>query len=272
MQSKLVIGIAGGALALALAGGAVLASPAAQESTVAQAQATATPAPKPSDAGPRARQAMAKRLVLLLSRATADVSGVKPREVLAGLRDGKSLAQIAQEHGKTDKDVIAAARAKLDEQLKQAVAKSRLTQVRADTLLSQFDQAAPQVVSDQDLGQKARRAAAKKAPVAAELIKATAEVTGLKPKDVLAELRAGKSLVQIAQEHGKTGDDIMAKLRELSQQQLDKGLDRAKELIDKPGLGRDQQPAAEPTRMLSSHRTELTSSINAYGYETAYLL
>jgi uncharacterized protein (DUF433 family) len=247
MQSKLVIGIAGGALALALASGAVLAGPATQESTMAQAQATATPAPKPSVARPQARQALAKRLVLLLSRATADISGIKPREVLAGLRDGKSLAQIAQEHGKTDKDVIAAARAKLDQQLKQAVAKGRLTQERADTLLSQFDQAAPQVVSDQNLAQKARRAAAKKAPIAAGLIKATAEVTGIQPKEVLAELRAGKSLAQVAQEHGKTGDDILAKLRELSQQQLDKGLDRAKELIDKPGLGRDQQPAAEPT-------------------------
>jgi uncharacterized protein (DUF433 family) len=252
MQSKFVIGIAGGALALALAGGAVLASPTAENTTMAQAQATATPAPKPNAARPRARQALAKRLVLLLSRATADVSGIKPREVLAGLRAGKSLAQIAQEHGKTDKDVIAAARAKLDERLKQAVASGRLTQERADTLLSQFDQAAPQVVSDQSLAQKARRAAAKKAPVAAGLIKATAEVTGMRPKDVLAELRAGKSLAQIAQEHGKTGDDILAKLRELGEQRLDQALDRAKEMVDKPGLGRGQGNPAAPTAMPSN--------------------
>src|SRR5690349_20576799 len=155
MRSKLVIGIAGGVLALALAGGAVLASPAAKNLNVAQTQATATPAPEPGVARPKARQVMAKRLVLLLSRATAEVSGIKPKNVLAGLRDGKSLAQIAQEHGKTDKDVIAAARAKLDDRLKQAVTKGRLTQERANTLLSQFDQAAPQVVSDQSLAQKA---------------------------------------------------------------------------------------------------------------------
>jgi uncharacterized protein (DUF433 family) len=246
MQSKLVIGIAGGALALALAGGAALAGPTVESQVATIAQTSATPAP--GAARPKARRpAIAKRLALLLGRATAEVSGIKPREVLAGLRDGKSLAQIAQAHGKTDKDIIAAARARLDEQLKQAVAKGRLTQQRADTLLAQFDQAAPQVVNDQSLGQQARRAIAKKAPVAAGLIKATAEVTGMQPKDVLAELRAGKSLAQIAQAHGKTADDILAKLRELGQQRLDQTLDRAKALIDQPGLGRGQQPGAAPT-------------------------
>ena len=247
MRSKLVIGIAAGAVALALAGGAALAGPTVERQVAAIAQTT-TPTPAPGAAQPKARRpAITRRVALLLGRTTADVSGIKPRDVLAELRAGKSLAQIAQEHGKTDKDVIAAARAKLDEQLKQAVAKGRQTQERADTVLAQFDQAAPQIVNDQNLGQLAPRAVAKKAPVATGLIKATAEVTGMQPKDVLAELRAGKSLAQIAQEHGKTGDDILAKLRELGQQRLDKALDRAKALIDQPGLGRGQQPTTAPT-------------------------
>jgi hypothetical protein len=59
---------------------------------------------------------------------------------------------------------------------------------------------------------------------------------------VLAALRQGQSLAQYAQAHGKTADDILAKLREQGQQRLDKGLDLAKELIEKPGLGRDGQP------------------------------
>jgi uncharacterized protein (DUF433 family) len=247
MPSKLVIGIAGGALALALAGGVVLAGPFVENSATVLAQVSATPTPKPGAAQPKARQGNARRLMLLLSRATAEVSGIKPRQVLAALHDGKSLAQIAQEHGKTDQDIIAVARARLDEQLKQAVAKGRQTQARADALLAQFDQAAPQVVSNQNLGRRIRRAVAKKTPVVAGLVKATAEVTGMQPKDVLAELRAGKSLAQIAQAHGKTGDDILAKLRELGQQRLDKALDRAQELIDQPGLDPGQQPGAAPT-------------------------
>jgi uncharacterized protein (DUF433 family) len=261
MKRYLLIGLAAGALALALAGGAVLAGPSIERSA-AGAAAQATPAPTAQPDGTKNRpgrnprqgntqqfaQGNAQRMALLLGRATADASGIKPQDVFTELRAGKSLAQIAQEHSKTADDVIKAARAKLGDQLKQAVAKNRLTQDRADAMLAQFDQAAPQVMSSTNLGAPPRRGNAKRGPgaagmAAAGLVQATAQVTGMQPKDVLAELRAGKSLAQIAQEHGKTGDDILAKLRELGQQHLDKALDNAKDLINKPGLGRGQAPA-----------------------------
>ncbi len=241
MNRKLVIGIAGGALALVLAGGAVLAGPSIERS-VAATQSTAAPTSQPSGAKDKGiRQGNTARLVRLLGSATADVSGIKPKDVLAGLRDGKSLVEIAQAHGKTADDVVNAARDKLQQQLKQAVAKGRLTQERADAALAMFNQTAPQVVASKDLGQKIKQAIAKQHPVGAGLVKATADVTGMQPKDVIAELRAGKSLAQIAQEHGKTADDILAKARELGQQRLDQALARAKDLINKPGLGRDQK-------------------------------
>ncbi|MFL5805404.1 MAG: hypothetical protein ACJ8CR_27150 [Roseiflexaceae bacterium] len=243
MKRYLLIGLACGTLALALAGGAVLAGPSSERAAaVAAAQPTPAPTARPGAAKNKPRQGNPQRLARLLGRVTADMSGIKPQDVLAGLRDGKSLAQIAQTHGKTADDVIKAARAKLEEQLKQAVAKNRLTQDRADAMLAQFDQAAPQVMNNQNLGAPLRRGNEKRGPAAAGLVQATAEVTGMQPKDVLAELRAGKSLAQIAQAHGKTADDILAKLRELGQQRLSKALDKAKELIDKPGMGRGQQP------------------------------
>src|SRR5438128_2112332 len=52
---------------------------------------------------------------------------------------------------------------------------------------------------NQQPGSKNRRGAM----TAGVLVKATADVTGLAPKDVIQELRAGKSLAQIAQEKGK---------------------------------------------------------------------
>jgi uncharacterized protein (DUF433 family) len=258
MKRYLLIGLVCGTLALA--GGVALAGPSFERSaTIAAAQATPAPtaqpdAPNPgSNRGPRQGDAQhsgrgkGQRLGMLLGRATADVAGITQRDVLAGLNDGKSLAQIAQEHGKTADDVIKAARAKLEERLKQAVADGKLTQERADATLTQFDQAAPQIMTNQNLGAPARRGVGKRNPAAARLVQATAEVTGLEAKDVLAELQAGKSLAQIAQEHGKTADDILAKLREQGQQRLDKALDKAKELIDEPGLGGDQAPEPSPT-------------------------
>ncbi len=160
MKRCLLIGLVCGALALA--GGAALASPSTDSSaSVAAAQATPAPTAQPDATNPRSnrgpRQGKGQKLGMLLGRATADVTGMKPKDVLAEVRAGKSLAQIAQEHGKTADDVIKAARAKLEDQLKKAVTNGKLTQDRADATLAQFDQAAPQAMNSQNLGAPARR-------------------------------------------------------------------------------------------------------------------
>jgi uncharacterized protein (DUF433 family) len=251
MKRKILIGVSGGALALALAGGAVYAGPSLNRS-LATSQAT-TPTAQPggnsSDAGAahngRARQrGKAALLTGALIKASAEVTATKPRDVLAALRDGKTLSQYAKDHGKSDADVIAAARKNVQDRLNQALGNGKLTQERVDALLRSFDDSAPKVMADANLGQQIGRAVAKRHPVAAGLVKATADVTGTTPEDVLAALKQGQSLAQYAQAHGKTADDILAKLREQGQQRLDKGLERAKELIEQPGLGRDGKPGA----------------------------
>jgi hypothetical protein len=252
MQRNILIGIAGGALALALAGGAAYAGPTI-ERTLSGAAQVATPTGQPANPSaqpgggvrraPRARAAM---LTTALIKASADVTATRPRDVLAALRDGKSLSQYAADHGKTGADVIAAARGNVQDRLSQAQANGRLTQAQVDTLLKQFDDNAPRLMADANLGMQIGRAIGRRHPVAAGLIKATADVTGTTPRDVRAAIRQGQSLAQYAQAHGKTADDILAKLREQGQQRLDKALDRAKELIEQPGLGRGQGSPAAP--------------------------
>jgi uncharacterized ParB-like nuclease family protein len=249
MNRKILIGVAGGALALALAGGAVYAGPSLNR-TLAAAQA-ATPTTQPGEipanadtarTGRSRQRGKAALLTGALIKASAEVTATKPKDVLVALRDGTTLSQYATDHGKSDADVIAAARKRVEERLSQALGNGKLTQAQVDALLKQFDDSAPKVMADTNLGQQIGRAVAKRHPVAASLVKATADVTGTKPADVLAALKQGQSLAQYAQAHGKTADDILAKLREQGQQRLDNDLDRAKELIEKPGLGRDGQP------------------------------
>jgi uncharacterized ParB-like nuclease family protein len=261
MKRNILIGIAGGALALALAGGAVYAGPALERSFVGASQAaapTAQPAaptaqsngnPAGAPRAGRGRQpGKAAMLTGALIKASADVTATQPKDVLAALRDGKTLSQYAKDHGKTDADVIAAARKNVQDRLNQALANNKLTQAQVDAQLKQFDDSAPKLMTDANLGQQIGRAIGRAHPVAAGLIKATADATGTKPADVLAALKQGQSLAQYAQAHGKTADDILAKLREQGQQRLDKSLDKAKELIEKPGLGRNTTtPTATPT-------------------------
>jgi uncharacterized ParB-like nuclease family protein len=255
MNRKILIGIAGGALALALAGGAAYAGPSLNRSlsTAQAATPTATPGENPAGAdaarpGRGRQRGKAALLTGALIKASAEVTSTQPKDVLAALRDGKTLSQYATDHGKTDADVIAAARKHVQDRLSQALGNGKLTQAQVDAQLKQFDDSAPKVMADTNLGKQIGRAVAKRHPAAAGLVKATADVTGTKPADVLAALKQGQSLAQYAQAHGKTADDILAKLREQGQERLDKGLDRAKQLIEKPGMGRGGQPDnASPT-------------------------
>jgi hypothetical protein len=254
MNRKLLIGIAGGALALALAGGAVYAGPSLNRSLAATQAATPTAQPggnsTSADAARTGRGRQRGKAALLtgaLIKASADVTATQPKDVLAALRDGKTLSQYAKDHGKSDADVIAAARKNVQDRLSQALSNGKLTQERVDALLHSFDDSAPKVMADANLGKQIGRTVAKRHPVAAGLVKATADVTGTTPDDVLAALKQGQSLAQYAQAHGKTENDILAKLHEQGQQRLDKGLDRAKELIEKPGLGGNTNDTAGPT-------------------------
>jgi|GEM_PF-1061929 len=253
MNRKLLIGIVGALLALVVAGGVVLAGPALARQVGSTAQPAAAPTvqagtPQPNAAG--LRRSKPAQFVLQLIGATAEATGLKAKDVAQALNSGQSLAQIAQAHGKTADDIVKAARTKLQDRLKQAVANGRQTQARADATLVQFDQAAPTIVADTNLGQQIRRANVKRRSFVNPLVKATADVTGLQPQEVQQELRAGQSLAQIAQAHGKTSDDILAKLREQGNQRLQQMLDRAKNLIDQPGLrrkGTPNGPTATPT-------------------------
>lgn len=249
MNRKLLIGIVVAVLALLLAGGAAFASPSVRDQLGIAPQATAAPAPDTTQTNRNGKQhGKGAQLAGLLVRATADVTGLQPKDVVQELRAGKSLAQIAQEHGKSSDDIVKAARTKLEDRLKQAVTNGRLTQQRADTTLATFDKTAPTIMNDATLGQQLGQRGGSKLRLGSALVKATADVTGLQPKDVLQELRGGKSLAQIAQEHGKSGDDILAKLREQGQQRLDKALDRAKGLLNQPGLrGGSQSPSSGAT-------------------------
>jgi len=246
MNRNLLIGIAGGALAIALAGGAVYAEALPRAASTVAAQSTAAPNAQPNSPGAYRPARKAIRLARALIKVTADTTGTQVKDVVAALQSGQSLAQYAQAHGKTDAGIIGAARAKLEDRLKQAVSGGKLTQARADALLNQFDTAAPKVMADQKLGDQLADVRQYRRRFGAALIKATADVTGTSPKDVTAALQGGQSLAQFAEAHGQSADNIIAKLREHGEARLANTLERARALLDKPGLGRSPRPTTTP--------------------------
>src|SRR5436853_4803974 len=118
MNRKLLIGIIVVVLALLLAGGAALASPSVRDQLGIAPQATAAPAPDTTQTNRNGKQHdKGAQLAGLLVRATADATGLEPKDVVQEVSGGKSLAQVAQEHGKSGDDIVKAARTKLEDQL-----------------------------------------------------------------------------------------------------------------------------------------------------------
>ena len=149
---KIAAGIAGGAVALTLATGYLQGVPAtasAQQTTPTPAQ-PAKPARPAKPGTPRGGFGIFGSARLLL-KAALSVTGLTAEQLRTELAAGKSLAQIAQEKGKSADDIVKAARTEYETALKQAVTDGRLTQAQADARLAVFDTDAAQVISRTNL-------------------------------------------------------------------------------------------------------------------------
>jgi AraC-like DNA-binding protein len=78
-----------------------------------------------------------------LLTATADFLGVSPATLQGELRQGKSLAAIAEADGKTLQQLEAAVATALQADLQKAVTAGRITQAEADAMLSRLEKVLP---------------------------------------------------------------------------------------------------------------------------------
>ncbi len=134
----------------------------------------------------------------------AEVLGMPPEELRAELQAGKSLAEVADEQGVDPQAICDAAHAQREEMLQQAVADGRLTQEQADSILERMAQHEGDCLSvpgrpfakwharGMGVGWAGRGAA----------LDSAAEVLGMTPEELRAELQAGKSLAEVADEQG----------------------------------------------------------------------
>jgi len=159
--------------------------------------------------GPAGRQS--KRLVRGLIGATAEVTGLEAGEVLDGLRAGQSLADIATAQGQSGDAVVQAVVDKAQPRLDRAVAAGRLTPERADQLLDQMTATATDLVNDATLGiqLEQRQTEHLERDTRRNLIRTTADMTGLPVSTVAERVRNGESLTAIAAAEGQSGDAIV---------------------------------------------------------------
>jgi hypothetical protein len=161
--------------------------------TVANAQGDNTPA----------AQRLVRQLSLVLLEETHKATGLTNADILKELRGGKTLAEVITGHGATVEAVKSAAKTQATDKLKQAVTDGKITQKQADLVLARLDGAIDTLLNTKWPGTAAqdRQTQMLQAAGVRLLISETAKQSDISQRDLMNELRAGKTLAQVATEH-----------------------------------------------------------------------
>jgi lambda repressor-like predicted transcriptional regulator len=170
-----------------------------------------------------------------------DYLGMDEANVRAALRDGKSLADLAKDKGKSVDGLEQALRDAIREDADKAVEDGALTKEQADRLVEKFSDAVDELVERAGrpgLGRDFRGPGLGVGPVgplekgfipgavpARDLMQTAADYLGIDAADVRAALSGGKSLADLATDKGKSVDGLKQALRDAIREDADKAVE-----------------------------------------------
>lgn len=123
-------------------------------------------------------------------------TGLNRAEIITQMSEGNTLADVITTSGNDPQAVIDQSVAQLTEDINQAVANGRLTQERADRLLGNLEDVVTRGIN----GEFRQRAI--EARVRIGVLRLASQETGLNPREIVQEIRSGKSLGQVLTENG----------------------------------------------------------------------
>jgi polyhydroxyalkanoate synthesis regulator phasin len=149
--------------------------------------------------------------------AIASVLGLETEELVAALGEDKSVADVAAEQGVALDEVVEALLVEPREHLEQAVAEGQMTQEEADERLAEMEQrieaSLEQPGAHLGKGPADRMGRAQRAGWQARgQVDVLAEVLGLSDEDLVAAMRDGKSVADVAAEQGVALEDVVEAL------------------------------------------------------------
>jgi hypothetical protein len=174
--------------------------------TTANAQTTAPTQPPTQNERPQLVRGLANALLTATEKATK----LSKADIVAELGKGKTLAEVIKAHGADVATVESDAKTMVVANIKQAVTDGKLNQAQADRITERLDQALDQLVNHQFPTQKDRREQRLEAAALRILVKDTADATKISQRDLLKEIRDGKTLAQIATEHNADPKQIVS--------------------------------------------------------------
>lgn len=193
----------------------------------------------------------------------ADYLGMTEAAVREALRDGKSLADLAKDKGKSVDGLKSALRGELRRAADRAVDDGVLTKQQADRLVEKFSNAVNELVEQRGspglefgfpgkrfgpgpLGPPERGIFPGAFP-GADLLETAADYLGMTEAAVREAFRDGKSLAELARDKGKSVDGLKRALRDAIRKDADQAVEdgvlteaQADRLVEKFGNGIDK--------------------------------
>lgn len=167
-----------------------------------------------SNAGPPARGELAN---------IAGYLKLKPATLLADLKAGQSLEQIASAQNVSTATLTADIEADMKTRLDKLVSMGKLTQAQATARETRFDARLPALLSQSgfhpmDWGRGGLRAGA---GPRLRLLAETARLLNLTTRQLMTDLRGGQTVAQVAQEHNVNVQTLTQELESWVQQRVD---------------------------------------------------
>jgi len=198
--------------------GAATSGSSGSSTTPSSSSASSAPAAA-SDAG-HARRGLQLRVARLAVDTAAHTIGISTKDLVAAVRGGQTVAEVAQAHNVEAKTVEDAITAALDGKVDDAVQAGKLDATRAATIKSKIPARVEKFV--EHTPKHAAAGVGARQRVGRGLVATAAKAIGIEPKDLLAQLKDGKTVAQVAQAHNVDPQTVVDAIVKAGTQRLEK--------------------------------------------------
>jgi uncharacterized protein (DUF433 family) len=158
----------------------------------------------------------------------AEAIGIERAALVAALRDGKSVADVATAHDVEPQAVVDALVAAGNQRIDTAVTNGRIDADRAATIKERLPRRAERLVNGDVERRTARHKARRHARRGAFALAAT--TIGVEPKELAAQVRDGKSVADVARDHDVEPQAVVDAIVTAASERIDRAV--AKGRID----------------------------------------
>ena len=152
-------------------------------------------------AGPGGQGGGGRGGVRMAGQTAAATIGISPDDLRNQVRGGKTIAQVATEHGVDPANVVNAIVAALTQQIDQKAAAGTIDAGRAEQAKQKLPDVASRFVNET----KQRRGHR----VLKDAVQAAAKEIGVSVEELKDARKSGKSIAQVAKDHNKSVDDVV---------------------------------------------------------------